>query len=99
MYSAVVYDIGRVKIRLIILLYCRRVVFPLYCTGFRTPVGFLVIAGLHVFPIVHYGMERGMLAWLNPVLQPARVLLAIGRIVCAATEVSTSLQCACRSAN
>ena len=57
------------------------------CTGFKQPVGTLTISGLHALPIFHYGMQRGLLAWLNPLLQPLRLLLVVGRVLCGAVEV------------
>ncbi|XP_036393259.1 uncharacterized protein si:ch1073-145m9.1 isoform X1 [Megalops cyprinoides] len=59
--------------------------------GFKTPLGVLVIGGLHVLPVWLYGYQLGVLTeplcvpdWLQVL---GILLLAMGRVLCFAVEV------------
>jgi len=63
----------------------------IFHTGFKTPLGILTIAGLHVLPVWLYGYQHEVLShalyapyWIQTL---GILVLAAGRLLCFAVEV------------
>lgn len=81
-----------------IAMICKNPSLSLLTAGFRTPIGTLVIAGLHFLPIVLYIYQTHLLTNIFPDLRipvlAVICVLAIGRCVCMSVEVRDS-RCVC----
>lgn len=64
-----------------------------YLLGFYTPLGILVVLGLHVLPLVLYIKQDPPLGLefdkYHTLVYCIIVLLTVGRLICALVEVST----------